>query len=53
MKIIRVNFAYIVKEDGGIAVAEFANLPSWLFHILFGQTPGVENRTKWQIKIRR
>lgn len=30
---------YIVKEDGGIAMAQLANLPSRLFHILFGQSP--------------
>lgn len=39
---IRAQYAYIIKEDGGIAMAQLANLPSRLFHILFGQTPGRE-----------
>lgn len=42
---------YIIKEDGGIAVAQFANLPSRLFHILFGQTPSEEKeRTDFKTK---
>lgn len=30
---------YIVEEDGGIAMAQLADLPSRLFHVLFGQSP--------------
>lgn len=39
-KSIPEKCTYIIKEDGGIAMAQFANLPSRLFHILFGQSPG-------------
>lgn len=38
-KLIKEKYTYIVKEDGGIAMAQLANLPSRLFHILFGQPP--------------
>lgn len=38
---------YIIKKDGGIAMAQFANLPSRLFHIFFGQPPveGKQHKT--------
>lgn len=36
---IQAAHTYIVEEDGGIAMAQLANLPSRLFHILFGQSP--------------
>ena len=31
---------YIIKNDGGVAMAKLANLPSRRFHTLFGQSPG-------------
>ena len=37
--IIPAAHTHVVKEDGGIAVTQLANLPSRLFHILFGQSP--------------
>lgn len=42
---VKLN-TYIIKEDGRIAMAQFANLPSRLFHILFGQPPGEEEKRK-------
>lgn len=38
-KIIAIKGTYIIKEDGGITMAQFSNLPSRLFHVLFGQPP--------------
>lgn len=40
------KYTYIIKKDGGIAMAQLANLPSRLFHILFGQPPGEQKSTR-------
>lgn len=43
---IQAEYTYIVKENGGIAMAQLANLPSRLFYILFGQSPEVKKHKK-------
>lgn len=50
-EIIKAKHTHIIKEDGGIAMAQLANLPSRLFHILFGQPPRegekAQDRKQW------
>lgn len=50
-KIIAADYTNIIEEDGGVAMAQFANLSSRLFYVLFGQAPGEEGGKK-QIKTR-
>ena len=38
--------AYVVEEDGGVAVAELADLPPRRFHVLLGQPPGDNINTR-------
>lgn len=40
---------YIIEDDGGIAVAQFANLPPRLFYVLFGQASEEETGRKQQM----
>lgn len=43
------KYTYIIKEDSGIAMAQLADLPSRLFHILFGQTSSEQKNTGQKI----